>query len=370
MTNMSKSTTEPQGVATMEAIRYLEWLAGRRGMELPGNASYCANGVWIKPGKDWECILPMPGYGVAAVVTLETLDDDGNVIRTQRMAVGTGGKVTATAEQVLKASGLTKRRAPKASPPRFPLDARESLTMSATEMQAYCDASKGRPVASAPAAPIVAPAEPVALIDWQAVDAMPEPAFAPPAVEMIEQAAPPPVEMAAPAGALAVLVARLEALENVVATLSRGEEQVDTLAVEKIEARRRAVRMRTVRRYLAMRAQRDLDRRALIAGNEYCQSLQARAEAAETRMRGLDMRAEDAEFQLSDVRGRLASETARADAAEAIAAPILDDAQARIVRLEDQLQTWRQRAEKAGYRQPFALHVLQAGTYRAAAAAA
>jgi hypothetical protein len=367
---MSKTRNHSEGLASSAdpaIVQYLNWLAGRRGIDLPPGAVYRASGLWSGYESAAECLIEMPGYGVAAVVTMETLDDNGNVTRTTRMAVGAGGKVTATADQILQASGLTKGRKPRAAAPRFQLDPRESLRMSAAEMQAYCDACKGD--APAPAAPIATPAETVDPIDWQAVDAMPAPAFAIPAVEMVEPDAPRAVENA-PADSLAALVARLDALETIVATLSRGDDEAVTPAVEMHEERRRAVRLRMARRYLAMRAQRDLDRRALIAGNAYCQSLQARAEAAETRVRGLDMRVEDAEFQMSDMAGQLERETARADAAEAIAAPILDDAQARIVRLEDQLQTWRQRAEKAGYRQPFALHALQHGTFQPKAAAA
>jgi hypothetical protein len=82
----------------------------------------------------------------------------------------------------------------------------------------------------------------------------------------------------------------------------------------------RAKRERIVRRYLAMRERRALDVAALEAGNEYCRKLQARAE--------------DAEFRLSDLRGRVEKAEARAIAAEAMAAPALDKAQARIVALE------------------------------------
>jgi hypothetical protein len=94
-----------------------------------------------------------------------------------------------------------------------------------------------------------------------------------------------------------------------------------------------------VKRYLAMRAQRDLDKRALMEGRGWVNDQLAELE----RLRQADRRAEDAEFKAADlerrleeVSGKLAEESARADSADARWNIVLDEKQARIVELENE----------------------------------
>jgi len=173
----------------------------------------------------------------------------------------------------------------------------------------------------------------------------------PPAMENVT--APPSVAMHEEpdqAELIASLVARIETLERLVSVPSiQGEKIIilpahandDAPAPTPAVAMDRARRGRIVRAYLRMRRERALDRAALHAGREYCQQLQDRAEKAEARTRGLEMRIEDAEFRASDLQTQLVEMTTRAETAEAANAPALDKATARIVQLERELQKLR-----------------------------
>jgi hypothetical protein len=91
-----------------------------------------------------------------------------------------------------------------------------------------------------------------------------------------------------------------------------------------------AKRRRAVTRSVEMRNKASLDRSALVSTNIYAERMQSRALKAEER-------AEAAEFELSDVRGRLAAVEMKENEAETHYAPLLDKKQARIVQLENEL---------------------------------
>lgn len=250
-------------------------------------------------------------------------------------------------------------RIPK--PPR--IDRSRALCMTAAEMTAYAEAC--RPVAGAPAAPAV---EKVAAPKVAKVQ--PTPA----ATETEIMAEPVAPNLAEAPGADAALLARITALESIVQTLMQAHleapahgdataELVSPVPTPAVAIRDdRARRLRIVRRYLAMRAERKRDRAEWRLGQVQYDDMKARAVEAEQR-------AEFAESELSDISGQLAAATARAERAEAIAAGLADETQGRLVRLEREVATWQRRAESAGYKAPaFQLGALMSGRKPAVAA--
>lgn len=68
---------------------YLQWLAERRGIVLPSDAHYGPEG--IKGGHNGPIVLAMPGYGQSNVVEVEELDEAGNVLRSSRIGLKKSG---------------------------------------------------------------------------------------------------------------------------------------------------------------------------------------------------------------------------------------------------------------------------------------
>lgn len=163
--------------ATKQEIKaYLIWLADRRGIWLPHDAEYGVRGVYSKSADGF--VLEMPGYGQDQCVTMETLDECGEVVASQTLPVEPkkGGVIWDKAA-VRKACG------PVAKP-----------------------AKRKRAKVAAPI-PVAAPAvEPVEAQEAVAPTCdVPEPEIAP---------------SAAPAVDLDAITARLDALEQALATLS------------------------------------------------------------------------------------------------------------------------------------------------------
>ena len=173
--------TGSRNATTRERDAYLLEIAERRGIHVPDSAHFSSDGIWTCYGQGGEVILAMPGYGASPVVTMETLDESGEVIRSQSVTDSKRGGISLKADQVLAATGLTKGRKPRADAPRFPIDPRDALTMSAAEMRAYCEACRlAAPVVEMEAAPVdVAPiavdTPAVAIVDIEE----PAPAVAP-----------------------------------------------------------------------------------------------------------------------------------------------------------------------------------------------
>lgn len=368
-----RNTTGPASFADDAAETYLKWLAGRRMVDIPEKALFRLDGIWSGYGPTAHLILAMPGYGASDVVTMETVDEAGQVIRSQRVAVAPNGTISLKAEQVLTATGLTKGKKPRPAPRINVLDPARALYMSAAEMSAYCASCR--------------PSEPVeieAAVDGAAAESI---SAAAPVVEIIDAPAE-PITQNLPADSpdnansigqpspdvIAALTARIASLESVVddlmalelrrgngeATPAHGNETPAAPAVA--IAALRARRLRIVRRYLAMRAERRRDQAEWALGQAQYDDMKARAVAAEQR-------AEAAESELSDMRGQLATATARAEKAETIAAGLTDEMQGRMVRLEREVATWQRRAEGAGYKAPaFQLGALMSGRKPAMAA--
>lgn len=332
---MKKSKSQPGDVAPQAdtaARQYLEWLAGRRGVTLPEGAIFRLDGVWSCFGKGAVLLVAMPGYGVPDVVTMETLDDSGAVIRSQPVAVSAAGVISLRGDQVQAATGLAKVRQRRAAKRRPMLDPRRALSMSAEEMTAYCRANRETVEAVAVETDI---AEPTTALAGDA------PAEAP------TVGTPDAVDVTA-------LLGRIAKLEQAVDTLLAYALDLDTPArsdavppavenepVQVVQRLPREARLRIVRRYLAMRAERE----------------QLRARIAEQNRR-IDTLAWENDAALSD----LAAAQTRADRAEATVREDVDQMHGRVVKLERDVSTWQRRAEQAGWKpQPFQLAALLSG---------
>lgn len=227
-----KRNDKPRQPNAREIKAYLCWVAERRGVYVPADADFLANGIW----KGGECLLEMPGYGQEQSVTLETLDDAGEVLASQALPVEPKkGGVIWSAADVRKAHG------PIAKPGKV-------------------KAAKRAPIAVQMGQPEECPAIVAPVGAERIADAIP----AHVAPEDIDSLSGPEI---APDG-LADLMERVEALEARVATLSA---QSDATPIGEVQPRRTPAHERAIRRAWAercqARARADLDRRALEAAN-------------------------------------------------------------------------------------------------------
>lgn len=225
---------KPRPANENEIKAYLIWLADRRGIWLPHDAEYGVQGVYSKSADGF--VLEMPGYDQDQRVTMETLDESGEVVASQTLPVEPkkGGVIWDKA-------AVRKAQGPVAKP------------------------AKGKRAKVAAPIPVAAPAvEPVEAQEALAPTCdKPEPAIAP---------------VTAPAVDLDAITARLDALEQALATLSAG--QGDTVEAEPVAERpkRTPAHERAIRRAWAERKAR-----------RYAQSV---AEQAERHARGADARAD------------------------------------------------------------------------------
>ncbi|WP_334656709.1 hypothetical protein [Sphingomonas panaciterrae] len=408
-------------VADPTARQYLEWLAAKRGIELPLGSVFRLNGIWSGPGKDAELLVPMPGFGVVDVVTMETLDEAGEVERTQRVALAPNGSMTIKADQVRAATGLKNKRTAAPARARFPLDPRQALRMSSDEMAAYCQMTReggAGPSWSRAADPGAESLPPIA----EPSDLVPEPSdLAGESMELVDET-PCNSDSVASAGMpeqvepidVRALLARLAAVEQVVDQLQRqpadvappavgmldtpqrGNDVVVPLprdprvravianrdqlerenamrAARRSDAERRAI-LRAWRFRREMRERADLDRRALEAANgayrgalDVLRKANEERDAAVTRARNEVARVEALAFDLSAMTQRATTAEARADQIERETAPAIDEAHGRLVKLERDVATWEARAKGAGWRPTFNLAGLMSGKTAASA---
>lgn len=256
--NSKKANDKPRQANQAEIKAYLIWLADRRGVWLPHDAEYQLAGVWSKSAGEY--VLPMPGYGQEQLVTMETLDEAGEVLTSQTLPVEPKkGGVIWDREAVRKACG------PIAKPAK---------------------AKRGK--VADPIAVVVA--APVAVETQEA---------SPPTVDKPEPAIAP---SAAPAVDLDAITARLDALEAALATLSAMPAPTPT--VETVERpKRTAAHERAIRRAWAARRQRIDIRAERERWADAIGSLEDRAIALEREV--------DRERHLRDVaRGQLESQEA------------------------------------------------------------
>jgi hypothetical protein len=102
-------TDKPRDCTHHEMSVYLVWLALRRGVYVPTDATYTPQGIM----SGGELILEMPGYGQSQTVTCEILDDAGDVVRTMALPVDKRGKLPMTAVQAKDWTGLQNVRKPR-----------------------------------------------------------------------------------------------------------------------------------------------------------------------------------------------------------------------------------------------------------------
>lgn len=253
-----------------DAASYMRWLCHKRGLERFGdvmelqNSGYRGRGAAAivlgatfgrKIGRDeyepGAFSIPMPGANQSGLVIMETLDDDGNVIASQKIAVGPGKKgLQIDAARVRAAAGPIAAGKP----------------------------ARGKRARKAQDAPM------------EAVHGIVERHDTTPAADMPEWRRDASLAAELDAGdPIATLAARLDAIE---AALSNASALEPVTIADELPApapapargnggeRDRARRLRMVRRYLAMRAQRDLDKRALMASHEHCQRIEQERDAA------------------------------------------------------------------------------------------
>jgi hypothetical protein len=231
---------KPRNANNDEVRAYLKWLAKERGVFIPHDADYGPAGIYSNardPGGRVP-LVEMPGYGARDVVTVDILNDAGEVIRTSTIGLKPNGALGIDRAAVVAMVALPPRK-------------RGRKAKVATETR-----QEPQEIVSAP----VAPVEPVA------------------------------APVAAPAGdgdgfssnfrainrldaEIALLRARLDRVEGVAA---HEPAPVETQAPLPIVRDTRPARLRVVRRYLAMRQERQamrekaaLDEAALIAGNAF-----------------------------------------------------------------------------------------------------
>lgn len=379
---MCGSKPKPRCATDKEVRAYMRWLSDRARLHQFDDMSVGPRGAtfgsitkvseWDRESRSYTIAeyetgaysIAMPGANQSATVTMETLDEAGAVILSQSLPIDPkkSGIIWDKAA-VHRAVGPVAKPAKgqrKSSPPAVEICATPS-TVEMTNAPAPAPVEREEAVEPIHAAPAIenAPSAPeIASNEGEEIKLSPAvPNDQPDLAAMVEQ-----------------MAARLAQLESAFAQMDNAKSEAELpdnetsialpapwrgarqLAELRKSAERRAAdrprRERIARAYLALRARRDLDARALEAGRAYCATLQERAERAEQRSRGETMEAERLAFQMSEMSGQLAKETARADAAEAVAMPAIDRAQRRIGELEQQLA----QASAAGFKPRSRIH--------------
>lgn len=285
--NNKRRNDGPRQANKAEIKAYLLWVAERRGVAVPRDAEFFPSGI---VSASEGLILEMPGHGARDTVTLETLDDAGEVIASQTLPVEPKkGGVIWSREAVRAAVG------PIAKPAKAKRGKRDLAPI---------------PVAPEPvAAPIVetAPAEPVEAI--QAVSGTPEgsepiealtgPDFAPVAVIVAD-----PVAAMADPDPLEALAARLAALEARVAALPVEAVEAPTAVADR--PRRTPAHERAIRRAWAERRAARLQRSIAEDHLRMREHVQQRVEGLERTIIELDKRMrEERDRSAASYRARL-----------------------------------------------------------------
>lgn len=231
-------TDKPRSATHEERNAYLRWLADRRGVAIPDGATFDDAGIFDPPAKAY--VLTMPGYGASNMVTMETTDDAGNVIRRVTMATDKKGAIPLKAKRIQEETGLP------------PLRAKKPVRRDTAELRAAI----GRAAPTRQTAPVAE------AVDWQAVAAW-EVSYQPPEPPVASEITP-SVEPAPVAGdELAALHAIVAELSSRMAALEQGEVIQAAPGIEHQAVARRdrsPAHIRAIRSYLAMRAARNAAR--------------------------------------------------------------------------------------------------------------
>ena len=146
-----KRNDKPRQPNAAELKAYLCWVADRRGINVPSDAKFHPHG--IESENLGGLVMEMPGYGEVQTVTMETLDDAGDVIASQTLPIEPKkGGVVWNREAVRKAHG------PIAKP------ARKTRTKAAPPT---CDINTPAPVQAEEPAPVDAIAARVEALETQ-----------------------------------------------------------------------------------------------------------------------------------------------------------------------------------------------------------
>lgn len=237
--NKGKANNGPRDATKEEVRAYLLMIAQRRGVFVPDDVSFSHAGIY---SDEHGSILVMPGYGEPpAMVTMETLGEDGEVIASQTMPIEPKkGGVVWTREVVRRTAGpvlkVAKPRKAKAAPIAEPAAA---PPIEAPEIPASAVAGERGEAPDAPMGQIDADA----LREAPAGNSGEEFETAP----ILASAQAKTAELQGdggefkPADPIAELTARLAALESRVATLS-GESIAAPTVAKRTPAHERAIR--------------------------------------------------------------------------------------------------------------------------------
>lgn len=269
---------KPRAACAIEVSDYLRWLAAQRGIEIPPGASIGPSGISHMVNGKREMLLPMPGYGASDIVIVEELDEAGNVMRSSRIGLDKRGKLPFNAAKVHQMTGLRPTKARKA--PARPAQSVPEPVAVITPPPAPCPSSAPQ---IAPT-PIVQPKEET---DMTQTDLAATVAALLRRVDALERANGQPVydRRACPARlrmirAYLAMRAQREALRvQLAAAHARATALEDAAAGARADRDRiKAKRTRTAGRMVQMMQRIDLQRRALIASNEAYRDLVAEAD--------------------------------------------------------------------------------------------
>lgn len=288
---------------------YLQWLAQRRGVEIPANAHYGPEG--IKAGYGGPIILAMPGYGQSNVVEVEELDEAGGVIRSCRIGLKSNGALPWVQKKVRDLVG------PVAKPPKAKAKAKRAPTATGGIEQATPIGGMER---QGLAEQVTALAGQVAAVQAQLAalsrSAAVEPARdAPDPIGGIEpwddtrQLAEMRKSAERPASERKVRERIVRAYLRVRAQRDEARKRYDTermIAADRMATiwRVQDARKATIRMAMAMRQRRALDVSALEAGRAAYLAMEQRATKAEQREQVLMMDAERLAATVADLRAK------------------------------------------------------------------
>ena len=259
---------------------YLKWLAGKRGIDLPAQHEIEPSGIWTGQGRGRVCIVAMPGYGVSNnAVEVEELDDAGEVLRVSRLPLKSNATLPWNATKVREATGKTSVRATPLA------DVVRALTERLAHMEHRIAAMSAEQATVAPPEPSIGGVDEAIgeMAPWRGARDL--------AQMRADHAS--DQRQAERARRLRIVRAylRMRAERNETRRLYDTERMIAADRMATIwrvqDARKAAIRMA-----VGMRHRRALDVAALEAGRSAYLDMERRALKAETRERGLMMEAE------------------------------------------------------------------------------
>lgn len=331
--NKAKANDGPRQANKAEIEAYLRWIAAKRGIEVPRDATFQPDGIW---SEEEGHVLPMPGYGDQPRVTLETLDESGAVISSQTLPVEPkkGGVIWDKAavrraygpvEKPAKAKASRKAAAEAVPPivemapaPRA-ISAEERLANSLVIGEAVGRAmikAAERSGAGLPTEPVerveeVSPArvapEPVEALSGQH-------AANEPATDACRLPVPATVKDGLTVDPVAELAARLAALEARVAALPA--EPIEVPTADEARPPRSAAHERAIRRAWAERKEARRQRQGAHSARQFYEAEEARSEELFSQVCSVIAERDALKTQLENARGSASRWRNEAEASE------------------------------------------------------